>query len=263
MNSYADLNPPNQSETEQAMKTLAQYRKGENPGWIGPEIYDAVGVMQRAHHHLARQIHGLATYIAEYIPGEPSRSEGAIECAIRLLHGAYCPGQSRPLGLSSFTNHEPPDSRAAQRQKPAWEETFFAVAETFAQRATCPRLQTACVLVNAEHQILATGFNGAPRHLPDCAEVGCFMVDHHCRRTLHAETNALLQAAYVGVSVRGATAYVLHMPCYACSLGLVQAGITEVIYREVYDNQTPDQRTADLYRQAQVRFRRIFNEASA
>ncbi|EQD80744.1 deoxycytidylate deaminase, partial [mine drainage metagenome] len=78
------------------------------------------------------------------------------------------------------------------------------------------------------------GTNGAPEGLPHCTEVGCLMIDGHCVRTLHAEQNALLQAAVHGVSTQGATVYVTSEPCLHCTKMLLNARITRIVYRDPY-----------------------------
>lgn len=117
--------------------------------------------------------------------------------------------------------------------RPSWDEYFFEVAKVVAQRSTCPRANVGCVIVK-EKRILTTGYNGAPSHLPHCAEEGCLMEDGHCIRTLHAEQNALIQAALHGISTKGATVYVTHQPCYQCAKMIVNAGVIAVLHGGVY-----------------------------
>lgn len=114
--------------------------------------------------------------------------------------------------------------------RPSWDATFFSVANTMAQRATCPRRKVGAVVVNLDYQILTTGYNGSPRGLPHCTDVGCEMVEGHCVRAVHAEANAILQAARVGTSLRYAIMYTTCKPCTRCALLIVQAGIEEVVY---------------------------------
>jgi dCMP deaminase len=97
-------------------------------------------------------------------------------------------------------------------QRPSWDDYFLQIAFTVAQRSTCDRAHVGCALVR-DRRILTTGYNGAPAGLPHCDDVGHLLVDGHCVRTLHAEQNALIQAALHGVSTEGATAYVTHQPC--------------------------------------------------
>lgn len=123
-----------------------------------------------------------------------------------------------------------------RRQRPSWDEYFLQIAFTVAQRSTCDRAHVGCVLVR-DRRILATGYNGAPAGLPHCDDVGHLMVDGHCVRTLHAEQNALIQAALHGVSTEGATAYVTHQPCLTCAKMLINAGIRRVVYAGNYPDE--------------------------
>lgn len=115
------------------------------------------------------------------------------------------------------------------------DEYFLEIAEVVSQRATCPRLRAGAVLVK-DGMVLSTGYNGAPRGLPHCDDVGCRMVGGHCVRTVHAEANAVLQAAYHGVETLGATLYALYFPCEYCTKSLLNAGIKRIVYRNVYKN---------------------------
>ncbi len=107
------------------------------------------------------------------------------------------------------------------------------IARTVATRATCPRARVGAVLTR-ERRILTTGYNGAPRGVPHCLDVGCTMVDGHCLRATHAEANAIVQGALHGVSLAGATAYCTHQPCASCSKLLISAGVTRIVYCDAY-----------------------------
>ena len=117
------------------------------------------------------------------------------------------------------------------------------IAHLVKTRATCPRLQVGAV-------ILATGYNGAPRGLPHCPEnghktdwpKGC-LINGHCARSLHAEQNALLQAAMIGVPCKGSTMYVTNQPCNSCAKMIINAGIVQVIYEGEY----PDPFSMELF----------------
>ena len=119
------------------------------------------------------------------------------------------------------------------RPRPSWDEYFLQIAFTVAQRSTCDRAHVGCVLVR-DRRILTTGYNGAPAGLPHCDEIGHLLVDGHCVRTLHAEQNALIQAALHGVGTEGATAYVTHQPCLTCAKMLINAGVRRVVYAGNY-----------------------------
>lgn len=105
----------------------------------------------------------------------------------------------------------------------------FAVSE----RSTCDRALVGCVLVR-DKRILTSGFNGSPSGQPHCDEVGHLLVEGHCVRTIHAETNAIIQAALHGVSTRDSTCYVTHFPCINCTKALINAGIVRLVYHFAY-----------------------------
>lgn len=127
---------------------------------------------------------------------------------------------------------------STRRQRPTWDEYFLDIAFSVAERSTCDRAHVGSVLVR-DKRILATGYNGSPAGLPHCDEVGHLIVDGHCVRTLHAEQNAIIQAALHGISTEGATAYVTHQPCLTCAKMLINAGIQRVVYAGNYlDNNS-------------------------
>jgi dCMP deaminase len=92
-------------------------------------------------------------------------------------------------------------------------------------------------MIVRERRILTTGYNGAPEGLPHCLEVGCIIEDDHCQRSLHAEQNAILQAAFHGVSIAGGTIYVTHQPCKAYAKRIINAGLERVIYAGEYPDK--------------------------
>jgi dCMP deaminase len=107
------------------------------------------------------------------------------------------------------------------------------IAEDVAARSTCDRAMVGTVLVR-EKRILTTGFNGSPASLPHCDEIGHLLIDGHCVRTIHAEANAVIQAALHGVSTKGCTCYVTHFPCLTCTKMLLNAGIVRIVYENDY-----------------------------
>jgi dCMP deaminase len=121
--------------------------------------------------------------------------------------------------------------------RPDIDEYFIRIASITALRSTCLRRRVGAVLVR-DKQILTTGYNGAPVGLPHCADVGCVREDngvpsgerHELCRSIHAEQNAIIQAALHGVSTSGSTLYSTHMPCSICAKMLINAGIVRVIY---------------------------------
>lgn len=120
--------------------------------------------------------------------------------------------------------------------RPDWNFTWATVVRTMAERATCPRAKAGAALVTFDNQLLTTGYNGAPRRLPHCLEVGCELEGGHCVRALHAEANALLQAARLGIKVEGSICYSTHRPCLRCTCQLSQAGVIAVRYLEAYNS---------------------------
>jgi len=132
-------------------------------------------------------------------------------------------------------------------QRPSWDQYFMDIAFEVAKRSTCPRAQVGAIIVR-DKRILTTGYNGAPTGLPHCTEVGCLMVGDHCARTLHAEQNAIIQAALHGVSVAGGTIYVTHQPCLTCAKMIINAGLKRV----VYGGQYPDELAVSVLEQAGV-----------
>jgi dCMP deaminase len=117
--------------------------------------------------------------------------------------------------------------------RPDWDSYFLKIAYAVSERSTCDRAFVGCVLV-LEKRILTTGFNGSPTGQLHCDEAGHLMVDGHCIRTIHAETNAIIQAALHGVSTKGATCYVTHLPCINCTKALINAGIVRLVYSIAY-----------------------------
>lgn len=103
-----------------------------------------------------------------------------------------------------------------------------------ATRSTCDRAFVGCVLVNKDHRIISTGYNGSVAGNPHCSEVGHTMRDGHCIATIHAEMNALLYCAREGISVKDSTAYITHFPCLNCTKALIQAGIKAIYYQKGY-----------------------------
>lgn len=117
--------------------------------------------------------------------------------------------------------------------RPSWDEYFMELAHVVAKRSTCNRRSVGAVLVR-DKRILTTGYNGSPPGQPHCTDEGCIMVDNHCVRAIHAEQNAIIQAALHGIDLRGATCYVTASPCVHCSKMLIAAGVTRIVYSDDY-----------------------------
>ena len=137
--------------------------------------------------------------------------------------------------------------------RPSWTRYFMEIAHAVATRATCPRKSVGCVIVSRDNHILTTGYNGSPPGMPHCTEAGCDMLDGHCVRASHAETNAVAQAARHGISIEGATVYVTAYPCWNCFRQLLVAGVSSVVYDEAYRN---DERVEGAARLRGVRIMR-------
>ena len=134
----------------------------------------------------------------------------------------------------------------------SWANYFMEFAKLAARRTTCMRRSVGCILVR-DRQILTTGYNGAPRGLKHCKETGCMREDlkipsgerQELCRGLHAEHNAIIQAARVGVSIDGSTLYCTTRPCSICARMIINAGIREVFYLEGYDDKLADELLAE------------------
>jgi dCMP deaminase len=114
-----------------------------------------------------------------------------------------------------------------------WHQYFMNIARVVATRATCDRKHVGAVIVR-DKNILSTGYNGSIRGLPHCDDVGHDMVGGHCVRTVHAEANAIIQAARHGVRIEGADIYTTASPCWECFKLIANAGIKRIFYGEFY-----------------------------
>ena len=130
-----------------------------------------------------------------------------------------------------------------------WHNYFLDIAEKVSTRSTCDRLHVGAVLVK-EKNIIATGYNGSPSGMPHCDEVGHLMKNNSCQRTIHAEQNAIIQAAKNGAQTKGAILYISHSPCYTCAKFIVTAGIEKVYVRSLYSSSEG----VDLLTEAGVQF---------
>jgi dCMP deaminase len=143
-------------------------------------------------------------------------------------------------------------------QRPDNDTYFMRMADLVSTRSTCLRRQVGAVVVK-EKRVLSTGYNGAPRGLRHCAEVGCVRQQanvesgtrHELCRGVHAEQNAVIQAAYFGVSIKDSTIYTTNFPCVMCTKILVNAGITEIVYKDEY----VDPLSRDILNESGVRVR--------
>ncbi len=141
-------------------------------------------------------------------------------------------------------------------QRPGWDEYFMEITRLVARRSTCLRRHVGALLVK-DRMILATGYNGAPKGLAHCLDLGCLREQlkipsgerHELCRGLHAEQNAIIQAAYHGVSIQGATLYCTNHPCVICTKMLINAGIVKIIYEAGY----PDDMSREMLDEAGIR----------
>jgi dCMP deaminase len=117
-----------------------------------------------------------------------------------------------------------------------WDEYFMRIAQDVATRATCDRKHVGAVIVR-DKSILATGYNGSVRGLGHCDDEGHLMEDGHCVRTIHAEANAVIQAARNGVRIDEATIYVTASPCWNCFKMIANAGLKKIVYGEFYRDE--------------------------
>lgn len=109
------------------------------------------------------------------------------------------------------------------------------IAKSVSERATCPRRSVGAVIVNKNKMIVSTGYNGSLSGTPHC---DCIIEDNHCVRTIHAETNAILQAARNGVRIEETTIYITDAPCFSCLKNILAAGINKIIYDRDYRQGT-------------------------
>jgi dCMP deaminase len=121
-------------------------------------------------------------------------------------------------------------------ERPSWDSYFMSLALTVATRATCSRKHVGALLVR-DRVILSTGYNGSIRGTPHCDEIGHLMEDGHCVRTIHAEQNAIAQAAKHGVCIEGSDLYVTASPCWSCFKLTANVGVKRIVYGEFYRDE--------------------------
>lgn len=135
----------------------------------------------------------------------------------------------------------------------SWDQYFMAQSHLLALRSTCTRLTVGATIVR-DNRIIAGGYNGSIAGGTHCIDDGCYVIDNHCVRTIHAEMNALLQCAKFGVPTDRAEIYVTHFPCLQCCKSLIQAGIKAVYYAEDYKNHPY---ALELFKQAGVKTEKV------
>lgn len=135
----------------------------------------------------------------------------------------------------------------------SWDQYFMAQAHIISLRSTCTRLKVGAIIVK-DNRIIASGYNGSVADSTHCIDDGCYLVDGHCVRTIHAEENALLQCARFGVPTNDTTIYVTHFPCLQCCKHMIQAGVKEVMYDEDYRNHDL---AVQLFKEAHVAVKKV------
>ncbi|MCD6472994.1 dCMP deaminase family protein [Candidatus Aerophobetes bacterium] len=142
-----------------------------------------------------------------------------------------------------------------EEKRPSWDEYFMEITKLIATRSTCLRRKVGALLVK-DKRIISTGYNGAPSGLPHCAEVGCLRDKlkipsgqrQEICRGLHAEQNAVIQAALHGISTKGTILYCTHQPCVTCAKIIINSGIIKVIFKGNY----PDKLASQMLKEAGV-----------
>ena len=145
-------------------------------------------------------------------------------------------------------------------KRPDWHHYFMAIAELVSTRSTCLRRKVGAVIVKNK-RILATGYNGAPTGIKHCEETGCLREKlnvpsgqrHELCRGLHAEQNAIIQAAYHGVEINGSEIYCTNLPCIICTKMIINAGIKKIYYKEGY----PDELSKSMLQEANIELIKI------
>lgn len=148
----------------------------------------------------------------------------------------------------------------AQIDRPSWDQYFMDIVDLVSKRSTCLRRKVGAILVR-DKRILATGYNGPPAGIPHCSEVGCLRDKlkvpsgerHELCRGLHAEQNAIIQAALHGVSTKGATIYCTNHPCIICAKMIINSGIESFVYKEDYRDELAE----EMFREAGIEGRKL------
>ncbi len=141
-------------------------------------------------------------------------------------------------------------------KRPSWDEYFMEITKLVASRATCLRRKVGAIIVKDRH-ILSTGYNGPPKGVKHCDELGGCLRDKlnipsgermELSRAVHAEQNAIIQAAKLGINIEGADMYVTNQPCFICAKMIINAGIKRIVFDEPY----PDQLAEEMIREAEI-----------
>ena len=150
-------------------------------------------------------------------------------------------------------------------KRPSWDDYFMEVADAISRRATCDRGRSGCVIAR-DKQLLVTGYVGSPKGLPHCDDAGHQMkkvihedghITQHCVRTVHAEQNAICQAAKRGISIDGATLYCRMTPCRTCAMLIINCGIIRIVCENRYHSADESE---DMFKQAGIQLDYVSNE---
>ena len=144
--------------------------------------------------------------------------------------------------------------------RPSWDQYFMELTHVVAKRSTCLRRKVGAIIVQ-DKRVLTTGYNGAPSGLPHCSETGCLREQknvpsgqrHELCRGLHAEQNAIIQAAQHGTSIEDAVLYCTHQPCILCTKMIINAGIERIVFKGAY----PDQLAQKMLEEAAIELEQI------
>ncbi|MFC1767206.1 cytidine/deoxycytidylate deaminase family protein [Candidatus Margulisiibacteriota bacterium] len=144
--------------------------------------------------------------------------------------------------------------------RPSWDEYFMEITQVVAKRATCTKRNVGAVIVK-DHRVLSSGYNGTPKGIEHCDKRGCLRKEqnvpsgqrHELCRGLHAEQNAIIQAAWHGVKIKDSTMYCTHQPCIICVKMMINAGIKELVYSGGY----PDKLAEEMLKESEIKVRKI------
>ncbi len=145
-------------------------------------------------------------------------------------------------------------------KRPGWDEYFLKITQDVSERATCVKRQVGAIIVK-DNRILSTGYNGSPKGFKHCEEVGCIRQEmnipsgqrHELCRGLHAEQNAIIQAAWDGVKIAGGTMYCNYQPCVICAKMMINAEIVRLVYTGSY----PDELAAQMLKESKIEVKKI------
>lgn len=150
------------------------------------------------------------------------------------------------------------------KMRPSWDDYFMKITKDVAVRSTCLKRNVGAIIVK-DHRVLSTGYNGAPKKVKHCSETGCLRKElkvpsgqrHELCRGLHAEQNAIIQAALHGVKIEGATIYSTYQPCIICVKMMINAGIKKLVYEGHY----PDKLARQMLKESGMKVvRRVMRE---